>query len=189
MILSDHEIRRALNGGLEIDPFEPDNVQPASYDVRLGTEFRRFDTGFWPTKSQKFDPLEDDAGEITERETVGTVGTFVLEPGEFALATTRETVTLPDHMTANVNGRSSYGRCGLAVHITAGFIDPGFSGEITLELKNNNSVPLELTPGEEIGQLVFKRLSEPCSVPYGSERDSQYQGQTGAQPARLHEER
>jgi len=115
-------------------------------------------------------------------------GGIILRPGEFALATTKETVRMPDNLAANVDGRSSYGRYGLAVHITAGYIDPGFRGQITLELKNNNSHAIELRPGECIAQLVFKRLSEPCNVPYGDERGSHYQGQKGAEPARLHED-
>jgi len=183
MILPDKEIAKELHyGKLGIEPFDESNIQPASYDVRLGNEITRFHG------EGIVDPLEDDPAEITERYSVTDDGGIILRPGEFALATTKETVRMPDNLAANVDGRSSYGRYGLAVHITAGYIDPGFRGQITLELKNNNSHAIELRPGECIAQLVFKRLSEPCNVPYGDERGSHYQGQKGAEPARLHED-
>lgn len=180
MILSDSEITREIQcGDLDVDPFDESNVQPASLDIRLGNEFQRFYAG------GPLNPLEDTAK--TRPEIVEPGNTFSLAPGEFCLGTTSETVELPNDILANVEGRSSWGRNGLAIHITAGVIDPGFRGQITLELKNHNHMPLELEPGTRVGQLVFNRLSNPCNVPYGSERGSQYQDQRGAQPDRLHE--
>lgn len=181
MILSDTEIASEVHyGDLEVTPFEESNIQPASLDIRLGNEFRRF------TTTQPVNPLEDDPEEITEKYDVPDGETFRIYPGEFALATTKEELELPDYLLANVEGRSSWGRWGIMVHITAGLADPGYGGEITLELKNVNQMPIDLPAGYPICQFVFKTLKEPCKRPYGEERGSQYQGQSGAQPARLH---
>lgn len=164
MILSDVSLRAELDAGtLVIDPPPADAaIQPASIDLHLGDQIR------W-TYLPKPRPI---------------VGRFGLGPGMFVLGHTAETVTVPAHLVAQLNGKSSLGRLGLAIHITAGFIDPGFHGQITLELHNCSSQAIWLTPGMPIGQLVLMRLTAPAERPYGSPGlGSHYQGQTGATPS------
>src|SRR5690349_4808797 len=163
MILSDVSLRAELDAGsLVIDPPPADEaIQPASIDLHLGKELRN-------------------------RSGVGMdrPGEWYLDPGRFLLGHTAESVQIPAHLVAQLNGKSSLGRLGLAIHITAGFIDPGFRGQITLELHNCSPTPIRLTPGMPIGQLVLMRLTEPAERPYGSAGlGSHYQGQTGATPS------
>ncbi|HEU5128755.1 MAG TPA: dCTP deaminase [Glycomyces sp.] len=181
MLLSDRDIAAALkNGRLGLEPFEPELVQPSSVDVRLDRRFRVFNN----QKYTHIDPAkrQDD---LTAPVDVAEDEPFVLHPGEFVLASTLEVVTLPDDLAARLEGKSSLGRLGLLTHSTAGFIDPGFSGHVTLELSNVANLPITLWPGMKIGQLCVFRLSSPAEHPYGSEVNaSRYQGQRGPTPSK-----
>ena len=181
MILSDRDIHTAVkNGRLGIEPFEPDLVQPSSIDVRLDRRFRVFNN----QKYTHIDPSkrQDD---LTAPVDVPVDEPFVLHPGEFVLASTLEVITLPDDLAARLEGKSSLGRLGLLTHSTAGFIDPGFSGHVTLELSNVANLPITLWPGMKIGQLCVFRLSSPAERPYGAgATGSRYQGQVGPTPSR-----
>jgi dCTP deaminase len=155
-------------------------VQPSSVDVRLDRFFRLFDNH----KYQHIDPALDQP-ELTRLVEVESSEAFVLHPGEFVLGATFEMVSLPDDVAARLEGKSSLGRLGLLTHSTAGFIDPGFSGHVTLELSNVATLPITLWPGMKIGQLCFFRLSSPAEHPYGSEKyGSRYQGQRGPTASR-----
>ena len=171
MLLSDVDITRALQTGeIKLEPWFQDCVQPASVDVHLAPCFRVFDTG----RTGVVDPKTES---IMVSVTAGEEG-FVLPPGGFALGETVECVGLGERVAARLEGKSSLGRLGLMTHVTAGFIDPGFEGTITLELCNVSPFPVRLYPGMRIGQLCFYRLETPCSVPYGSPGlGSRYQGQ------------
>jgi dCTP deaminase len=159
-----------------------DMIQPSSIDVRLDKFFRVFDNHKYP----HIDPAADQS-DLTREVEVASDETFVLHPGEFVLGSTYEVVTLPDDIAARLEGKSSLGRLGLLTHSTAGFIDPGFSGHVTLELANVATLPIKLYPGMKIGQLCFFRLSSPADNPYGSEKyGSRYQGQRGPTPSRSH---
>ncbi|MCB1281783.1 MAG: dCTP deaminase [Salinibacterium sp.] len=181
MLLSDRDIRAALDAGrIALDPFGPALVQPSSVDVRLDRFFRLFDNHKYPF----IDPAEDQP-ELTHLVETDDDQPFILHPGEFALASTFEQVTLPDDVAARLEGKSSLGRLGLLTHSTAGFIDPGFTGHVTLELSNVATLPIKLWPGMKIGQLCFFRLSSPAEKPYGSsEYSSRYQGQRGPTASR-----
>jgi dCTP deaminase len=181
VLLSDRDLRAELDAGqLGVHPFDPGHVQPASIDVRLGNHFRVVDNH----AATHLDPAVD-ASDLT-RIAVRPDGTaFVLHPGEFVLATTLEIVTLGAALAARLEGKSSLGRLGLLVHSTAGFIDPGFTGSVTLELSNVASLPIRLWPGMKIGQLCVFRLSSPAERPYGTAGlGSRYQGQRGPAPSR-----
>jgi dCTP deaminase len=155
-------------------------VQPSSVDVRLDRFFRLFDNH----KYQHIDPSQDQP-DLTRLVEVDATEPFVLHPGEFVLGATYEVVTLPDDIAARLEGKSSLGRLGLLTHSTAGFIDPGFSGHVTLELSNVATLPITLWPGMKIGQLCFFRLSSPAEHPYGSDKyGSRYQGQRGPTASR-----
>lgn len=157
-------------------------IQPSSIDVRLDKFFRVFDNHKYP----HIDPAADQS-DLTREVEVKSDETFVLHPGEFVLGSTYEVVTLPDDIAARLEGKSSLGRLGLLTHSTAGFIDPGFSGHVTLELANVATLPIKLYPGMKIGQLCFFRLSSPAENPYGSSKyGSRYQGQRGPTPSRSH---
>ncbi|MFB8235213.1 dCTP deaminase [Kitasatospora purpeofusca] len=181
MLLSDKDIRAEIdNGRVVIDPFDPAMVQPSSIDVRLDRFFRVFENHRYP----HIDPSEEqpDLTRLVEPEGEDA---FILHPGEFVLASTFEVITLPDDVASRLEGKSSLGRLGLLTHSTAGFIDPGFSGHVTLELSNVATLPIKLYPGMKIGQLCLFRLSSPSEHPYGSERyGSRYQGQRGPTPSR-----
>ncbi|WP_026928686.1 dCTP deaminase [Glycomyces tenuis] len=181
MLLSDRDIVDAVkNGRLGLDPYEPELVQPSSVDVRLDRRFRVFNN----QKYTHIDPSKRQ-DELTEPVDVAGDEPFVLHPGEFVLASTLEVVTLPDDLAARLEGKSSLGRLGLLTHSTAGFIDPGFSGHVTLELSNVANLPITLWPGMKIGQLCVFRLSSPAEHPYGSESiASRYQGQRGPTPSK-----
>ncbi|MFN0282675.1 MAG: dCTP deaminase [Kineosporiaceae bacterium] len=176
MLLSDRDIRAQLDAGrVLLDPFEPAMVQPSSIDVRIDRYFRLFDNHKYPF----IDPAEAQP-ELTRLVEVDLDEPFILHPGEFVLASTFEVVTLPDDVAARLEGKSSLGRLGLLTHSTAGFIDPGFSGHVTLELSNVATLPIKLWPGMKIGQLCFFQLSSPAQHPYGSSTyGSRYQGQRG----------
>ncbi len=163
-----------------LDPLDLGMVQPSSVDVRLDRFFRLFDNH----KYQHIDPALDQP-DLTRLVEVEATEPFVLHPGEFVLGATYEVVTLPDDIAARLEGKSSLGRLGLLTHSTAGFIDPGFSGHVTLELSNVATLPITLWPGMKIGQLCFFRLSSPAEHPYGSDKyGSRYQGQRGPTASR-----
>ena len=181
VLLSDHDIRAELESGrVRLDPYEPAMIQPSSIDVRLDKYFRLFDNHRYAV----IDPAQEQP-ELTRLVEVPTGEPLVLHPGEFVLGSTYEVVTLPDGLAARVEGKSSLGRLGLLTHATAGFIDPGFSGHVTLELSNVATLPVMLWPGMKVGQLCFFRLSSPAEHPYGSSvYGSRYQGQRGPTPSR-----
>ncbi len=181
MLLSDRDIKNEVaQGRVSLEPWDEAMVQPSSVDVRLDRYFRLFDNH----KYQHIDPAVDQP-ELTRLVEVEADEAFVLHPGEFVLAATFEVVTLPDDVAARLEGKSSLGRLGLLTHSTAGFIDPGFSGHVTLELSNVATLPITLWPGMKIGQMCFFRLSSPAEHPYGSERyGSRYQGQRGPTASR-----
>ena len=181
MLLSDRDIRAEVDAGrVVLDPYEPEMVQPSSIDVRLDRYFRLFDNHKYPV----IDPAEEQP-ELTRLVEVASDEAFVLHPGEFVLASTYEFVTLPDDVSSRLEGKSSLGRLGLLTHSTAGFIDAGFSGHVTLELSNVATLPIKLWPGMKIGQLCFFRLSSVVEHPYGSDRyGSRYQGQRGPTASR-----
>jgi len=181
VLLSDRDILAEIDAGrVSLDPFEPDMVQPSSVDVRLDRFFRVFDNHLYP----HIDPAEDQPDLTRPVEPVGQEP-FILHPGEFVLGSTYEVVGLPDDIAARLEGKSSLGRLGLLTHSTAGFIDPGFSGHVTLELANVANLPIKLWPGMKIGQLCFFRLTSAAQHPYGSERyGSRYQGQRGPTASR-----
>jgi dCTP deaminase len=181
VLLSDRDIRAELDGGrVVLEPFDPAMVQPSSVDVRIDRYYRLFDNH----KYAVIDPAQEQP-ELTRLVEVPAGEAFVLHPGEFVLASTFELVTLPDDVAARLEGKSSLGRLGLLTHSTAGFIDPGFSGHVTLELSNVATLPIKLWPGMKIGQLCFFRLSSPAEHPYGSATyGSRYQGQRGPTASR-----
>ncbi|MFH5821647.1 dCTP deaminase [Georgenia sp. AZ-5] len=183
MLLSDRDIRAQIDSGrVQLEPYEPEMVQPASLDVRLDRYFRLFDNHKYPV----IDPSQDQP-ELTRLVDAGPDSPLVLHPGEFVLGATYEAVTLPDDIAARLEGKSSLGRLGLLTHSTAGFIDPGFTGHVTLELSNTATMPIMLWPGMKIGQLCFFQLSSSAERPYGSgARGSRYQGQRGPTASRSH---
>ena len=183
MLLSDRDILAQIDAGrVGLDPYEKNMIQPSSIDVRLDKFFRVFDNHKYP----HIDPAVDQP-ELTREIEVGPDEAFVLHPGEFVLGSTFEYVTLPDDIAARLEGKSSLGRLGLMTHSTAGFIDPGFQGHITLELANVATLPIKLYPGMKIGQMCFFQLSSPAEHPYGSAAyGSHYQGQRGPTASRSH---
>lgn len=181
MLLSDREIKaRVAAGELGLDPFDPSLIQPASIDVRLDRFFRVFNN----SRYTHIDPsIQQD--ELTELAEVADGDAFVLHPGEFVLGSTFEEVSLPGDLAGRLEGKSSLGRLGLLTHSTAGFIDPGFTGHITLELSNAANLPITLWPGMKVGQLCLFSLTSPSEHPYGSAiYGSRYQGQRGPTPSR-----
>ncbi len=181
MLLSDRDILAEIHDKrIVVDPYDEAMVQPSSIDFRLDRYFRVFENHRYP----HIDPAADQSDLTRMVEPVGDEP-FILHPGEFVLGSTLEVVTLPDDLAARVEGKSSLGRLGLLTHATAGFVDPGFSGHVTLELANVATLPIKLYPGMKIGQLCFFRLSSPAEHPYGSAKyGSRYQGQRGPTPSR-----
>jgi dCTP deaminase len=181
VLLSDRDLKAAIvDGRLGIDPYDETLVQPSSVDVRLDKLFRTFENHLYP----HIDPAmaQDDLTRLVE---VKPDEAFVLHPGEFALGSTYEVISLSDDLAARLEGKSSLGRLGLLTHSTAGFIDPGFSGHVTLELSNVATLPIMLWPGMKIGQVCVFGLSSPSEHPYGSSvYGSRYQGQRGPTPSR-----
>jgi dCTP deaminase len=180
-VLSDGTIRRLVaEGHVHIDPWDETMVQPASIDLRLGTSFRVFHNH----RITAID-LADPPRNLTELVEVEDDESFVIHPGEFVLGRTQEHVELPDDIVARIEGKSSLGRLGLIVHATAGFVDPGFKGTLTLEITNLTRVPIILWPGKPIAQLSFMALDRPAQRPYGHpELGSHYHGQTEATESR-----
>ena len=181
MVLSDRTIRRLLDEGrIGIDPYDPALMQPSSLDVRVDRYFRVFRNSRYP-----FIDVKAAQEELTELVEVVGDEAFILHPGEFVLGSTLERVTLPDDLVARLEGKSSLGRLGLLIHSTAGFINPGWDGHVTLELSNVANLPITIYPEMKIGQLSFVQLSEAAERPYGSEGiGSKYQGQRGPTPSR-----
>ena len=176
MLLSDRDIKTEVSlGRIQLEPYDPAMVQPASVDIRLDRFFRTFENH----KYQFIDPAQQQE-DLTRAVEVAPNEPFILHPGEFVLGSTYEVVTLPDDIAARVEGKSSLGRLGLLTHATAGFVDPGFSGHVTLELSNVANLPVTLWPGMKIGQLCFIRMSSASEHPYGSGvYGSRYQNQRG----------
>jgi dCTP deaminase len=176
VLLSDRDLRAEIEAGrIIIDPYDATMIQPASIDVRLDKYFRLFDNH----KYTEINPAIEQV-DLTRLIETEPDEPFVLHPGEFVLASTYERVSLPDNVSARLEGKSSLGRLGLLTHSTAGFIDPGFTGHVTLELSNVARLPIVLWPGAKIGQLCFFQLSSPSEFPYGKGADgSRYQGQRG----------
>jgi len=194
MIMSDQNIRESIKSGwINIEPFDDAMIQPASIDIRLGDHFTTYikrDTfrdGMGRYHGIEIDPDEDNNRHTTES-VISDGGRVALGPGQFMLGHTMETITLSPRVAARLEGRSSYGRLGLVIHSTAGFIDPGFSGQITLEMSNLAPYPIMLRPGARIGQICFIPLISPATIPYGARAGSKYQGQVGATASRAHQD-
>ena len=183
MILSDRSIREALAARrIVVDPLDDRDVQPSSVDLRLDRYFRVFRNDTTPFIDPK-EPQED----LTEMVEVGEGNAFILHPGEFVLGSTQERVVLPTDLVARLEGKSSLGRLGLLIHSTAGFVDAGWDGHLTLELSNVANLPIALYPGMKIGQISFFQMTTEADHPYGSrEKGSKYQGQRGPTPSRYY---
>jgi dCTP deaminase len=183
VVLSDRSIRAEIEAGrIVIDPFDPELVQPSSVDVRVDRRFRVFHNARYPYIDVR-QPME----ELTELVEPDDGQPFILHPGEFVLGQTLERVTLPDDVVARLEGKSSLGRLGLLIHSTAGFVDSGFSGNLTLELSNVANLPITIYHGMPIGQVSFMRMDGPVEHPYGSRESSgKYQGQAEPTPSRFY---
>jgi dCTP deaminase len=181
VLLSDRDLRAEIKAGrLVVDPYDDAMVQPSSIDVRLDRYFRVFENHRYP----HIDPAEEQ-DELTRMVETAGDEPFILHPGEFVLGSTYEVIGLADDLAARLEGKSSLGRLGLLTHSTAGFIDPGFEGHVTLELSNVATLPIKLWPGMKIGQVCVLRLTSSAEHPYGSEvYGSRYQGQRGPTPSR-----
>jgi len=181
MLMSDRDIRASIEAGqIGLEPLDMSLLQPSSFDVRIDRFFRLFDNH----KYAYIDPAEPQE-ELTRFIEVAADEPFILHPGEFVLGSTYEFVKLPDNVAARLEGKSSLGRLGLVTHSTAGFVDPGFNGHVTLELSNMATLPIKLWPGMKIGQLCFFQLSSPSETPYGSAKYlNRYQGQRGPTASR-----
>ena len=185
MVLSDRTIRREIaEGRIAVKPIDPEDIQPASIDLHLGGGFLVFSNTLMPYIDVRA-PLD----ELMAAVDVADDQPFMLHPGEFALGSTREHIELPDDLVARLEGKSSLGRIGLLIHSTAGFVDPGWKGRLTLELSNVARLPIALYPGMKIGQISFLRLTEPAERLYGApELGSRYQGQSGPTASRFHQD-
>jgi dCTP deaminase len=183
VVLSDRTIRQEIEAGrLVLDPYEPAMVQPSSVDVRVDNRFRVFHNARYPFIDVR-QPMED----LTELVEVSGDEPFILHPGEFVLGQTLERVRLPDDLVARLEGKSSLGRLGLLIHSTAGFVDAGFEGNLTLELSNVANLPITIYHGMPIGQISFMRMDGPVESPYGSDAaGSKYQGQAEPTPSRFY---
>jgi dCTP deaminase len=181
MVLSDRTIARLLaEGRIEIDPYEAALLQPSSVDVRVDRFFRVFHNNRYP-----FIDVREPQEELTELVEIEGGTPFVLHPGEFVLGSTLERIRLPDDLVARLEGKSSLGRLGLLIHSTAGFIDPGWDGHVTLELSNVANLPITIYEGMKIGQISFMQMTEPAETPYGAASlGSKYKGQRGPTPSR-----
>jgi dCTP deaminase len=185
MILSDRSIREEVaKGRIVIDPFDEACVQPSSIDLHVDRRFRTFHNARYP-----YIDVKKEMPDLTELVEVEDRAPFILHPGEFVLGSTLERVGLPDDLVARLEGKSSLGRLGLLIHSTAGYVDPGWDGYLTLELSNVANLPITIYPGMKIGQISFFRLTSAADVPYGSAaRGSKYQGQRGPTASRFFEE-
>ncbi len=184
MLLSDRTIREQIETGrIVIDPFDPSCVQPSSVDLHVDRFFRVF-----RNHTMGFIDVKADLEDLTELVEIGDDDVFMLHPGEFVLGSTAERVALPDDLVARLEGKSSLGRLGLLIHSTAGFVDAGWDGHLTLELSNVANLPITLYPGMKIGQISFLEMTTPADRPYGAGAlGSKYQGQRGPTPSRYHE--
>lgn len=184
MILSDRTIREQLAAGrIVIEPLDPADIQPSSVDLRLDRFFRVF-----RNHTMRVIDVRQDQEELTELVEIGAQDAFILHPGEFVLGSTAERVKVPDDLVARLEGKSSLGRLGLLIHSTAGFVDAGWDGYLTLELSNVANLPITLYPGMKIGQISFLAMTTPADAPYGSASvGSKYQGQRGPTPSRYYE--
>ena len=185
MVLSDATIARLLaERRIEIDPYDEALLQPSSVDVRVDRLFRVFHNNRY-----SYIDVKVEQAELTELVEIDDEHPFILHPGEFVLGSTLERVRLPDDLVARLEGKSSLGRLGLLIHSTAGFIDPGWDGHVTLELSNVANLPITIYPAMKIGQISFFRLTTAADHPYGSQgRGSKYQGQRGPTASRFYEE-
>ena len=183
MVLSDHTIKAEIESGrIVFDPYDAEMVQPSSVDVRVDRRFRVFHNARYPFIDVRA-PMDD----LTELVEVEGDEPFILHPGEFVLGQTLERVSLPDDLVARLEGKSSLGRLGLLIHSTAGFVDAGFEGNLTLELSNVANLPITIYHGMPIGQISFMRMDGPVENPYGSgQADSKYQGQSEPTPSRFY---
>lgn len=184
MILSDHTIRAELAAGrIVIEPLGSSSIQPSSVDLHLDDTFRVF-----LNHNRRVIDVKEDQSELTEEVVVKGDDAFILHPGEFALGSTLERVAIPDDLVGRIEGKSSLGRLGLLIHTTAGFVDAGWDGYLTLELSNVANLPMTLYPGMKIGQISFIQMTTAADVPYGAaELGSKYRGQRGPTPSRYHE--
>ena len=184
-ILSDKELRKYLNEGkIVIDPLiDEKQIQPSSIEMRIGDEIKVFKV----IRKPYLDPKDqDDIASYMESMIIEEGEAFIIHPNEFALATTYEYVKVPDDLVARVEGRSSMGRLGVTMHVTAGFIDPGFEGKITLEISNIGAMPVALYPGQRVCQIVFETMTSPAEKPYGHpDRNSKYMGQKRPESSRI----
>ena len=183
MVLSDVTIRRLLDEGrIEVEPYDESLMQPSSLDVRVDRYFRVFRNSRYP-----YIDVKQEQEELTELVEIDDETPFILHPGEFVLGSTLERVTLPDDLVARLEGKSSLGRLGLLIHSTAGFIDPGWDGHVTLELSNVANLPVTIYYGMPIGQISFMRMDSAVERPYGSgEAGSKYQDQAEPTPSRFY---
>lgn len=184
MILSDRTLREQVAAGrIVIEPFDERCIQPSSIDVKIHNLFRVF-----RNHTARVIDVKTDMTDLTELVDIPADGVFMLHPGEFVLGSTLERIAVPDDLVARIDGKSSLGRLGLIIHSTAGFIDPGFDGHITLELTNIATLPITLYPGMKVGQVSFMQMTTAADQPYGSgARGSKYQGQRGPTPSRYFE--
>jgi dCTP deaminase len=182
MVLSDRTIKQEMaSGRIVVDPCDPNDIQPSSVDLHLGDDFQVFRNSRYPY----IDPGREQPG-LMERVSATPEEPFVLHPGEFALGTTIERIALPDDIVGRLEGKSSLGRLGLLIHSTAGYVDPGWDGRLTLELSNVANLPILLTPGMEIGQISFSQMTTTVDRAYGdAELGSRYQGQHEATPSKM----
>ncbi len=180
MILSDRSIREAVDAGrILIDPFDPACIQPSSVDLHVDSQFRVFANSRYP-----YIDVKEEMPDLTELVEVKPDEPFILHPGEFVLGSTLERVGIPNDLVARLEGKSSLGRLGLLIHSTAGYVDPGWDGYLTLELSNVANLPITLYPGMKIGQISFFMLTTEADVPYGS-AGNKYQGQRGPTASRF----
>lgn len=184
-ILNDKDLKKCIdNKRIIINPLlDKQQIQPSSIDMRLGNEFKVFKV----IRKPFIDPKDDeDLNSYMESVIVNKNDAFIIHPGEFALATTLEYVKVPDDLVARVEGRSSMGRLGVTMHVTAGYIDPGFEGRITLEISNIGAMPVALYPGQRVCQIVFETMTNPAEKPYGHpDRNSKYMGQKSPESSRI----
>jgi len=191
-VLSDKDLKKLIEENNAIQAGKGPEINydlqlgPSSFDLRLGYEFGIINT----RKIEKIDTKNmEKYEEVIEKETHSSEDGVVIHPGEFILGSTLETINVPKNLVARVEGRSSYGRLGIIIHATAGFVDPGFEGDITLEIQNLGNAPVKLYPEDRVCQIVFETMTSEAENPYNEKTDSKYQGQTGATGSRLNKEK
>jgi dCTP deaminase len=182
MILSDRDLKQRIGKDIIVEPMKADQIGPSSIDLSLGNKWRVFKQ---LTKTH-IDPSKDkDTDEFTE---VLTANEFVIHPGEFVLGTTREFIKVPHDLVGRLEGRSSWGRLGIVIHSTAGFVNPGFNGTLTLEMTNLGKMPVLLKAGTRICQIIFEKLNSPVETPYDKRKSSKYAGQNGPGASKIFSE-